>query len=174
MQPIIYDVAVSADGYISGAGGDVSGFPHHGAIVDAYRARLATYGTVLMGRATYEFGLAYGLSPGANPYPGMRAFVVSTGMEPPDDADFEMLPDLDAVASIRAAADRPVYLCGGGILAGAMLARGLIDEIVLKRAPILLGAGVPLFAGDAPAPAMSLAEHLDHGEGIVQQRYVRA
>ena len=67
------------------------------------------------------------------------------------------------------AADRPLYLCGGGALASAMLAEGLIDEVVLKRAPILLGAGTPLWSG-APT-ASRLLEHRDYPGGLSLQRY---
>ena len=35
MQPIIYDVAVSIDGYIAGPEGDISQFPESGDIVEA-------------------------------------------------------------------------------------------------------------------------------------------
>ena len=171
MQPIVYDVAVSADGFICGPGADVSRFPHDGPMVDDYRARLAGYGTVLMGRATYAFGLAAGLPPGANPYPGAESYVVSTTLAPPG-GEIGLLRDLDAVAALKAAATRPIYLCGGGTLAAALKDRGLIDEVVLKRAPVLLGGGVPLWSGGA-TPSR-LLEHRDHGDGRVVQRYVLA
>ena len=60
MQPIIYDVAVSIDGYIAGPGGDISAFPASGRLVDDYLERLADYRTVIMGRDTYEFGYRFG------------------------------------------------------------------------------------------------------------------
>ena len=44
MPSILYDVAVSADGFISGAGGDVSDFPHEGPVVEDYLDRLKGYG----------------------------------------------------------------------------------------------------------------------------------
>lgn len=34
MQPIVYDVAVSVDGYISGHSGDVSQFDYEGPVVE--------------------------------------------------------------------------------------------------------------------------------------------
>ncbi|WP_298429686.1 dihydrofolate reductase family protein [uncultured Jannaschia sp.] len=168
MQPIIYDVAVSGDGFICGPGADISRFPHHGAVVDDYRDRLATYGAVIMGRATYEFGFAYGLSAGENPYPGMVACVVSTTLDLPG-SEIRICRDLDAVEAFRAAATAPVYLCGGGALATAMKDRGLIDEVVLKRAPILLGGGVPLWSGGAVASR--LLEARDYGGGVTLHRY---
>lgn len=76
MQPIIYDVAVSIDGYISGPGGDISKFAHEGPVVDDYFARLGQYAVAIMGRHTYEFGYRFGLEPGANPYKHMRTWSI--------------------------------------------------------------------------------------------------
>ena len=100
MHPIIYDVAVSADGFIAGPSADVSAFPHTGPIVDDYLTRLATYSTALMGRATYEFGLAHGLPPGANPYPHMCTIVVSSTLTQPGDA-IEIWRDLQGLLALR-------------------------------------------------------------------------
>jgi dihydrofolate reductase len=173
MQPIIYDVAVSADGFIAGPQGAVEAFPHDGAIVADYRARLAGYAVALMGRHTYEFGYRFGLPPGANPYPHMRAVVVSAGMVLPDGAEVEVWRDLAPARldRLRREAPGPIYLCGGGGLASALLALGAIDRIRLKRAPILLGGGTPLFAGEGPRPRLALTEEVVHGGGLVYQDF---
>lgn len=177
MQPLIYDVAVSIDGFIAGPvlGGypDVSRFPHTGQIVEDYKKRLATYALALMGKATYEFGYAFGLPPGANPYPAMRSFVISQSIDLPAASDVEVI-DADALTTIRALkaeAPGPIYLCGGGILAGSLLSAGLVDRLRLKRAPILLGQGVPLFAGIIDAPALTLVEEKQYGNGALYQEY---
>jgi hypothetical protein len=49
LHPIIYDVAVSVDGFISGESGDISKFAHEGPVVNDYANRLATYKTAIMG-----------------------------------------------------------------------------------------------------------------------------
>jgi dihydrofolate reductase len=173
MQPIIYDVAVSADGFIAGPGGAVDAFPHAGAIVAAYRARLAGYSVALMGRGTYAFGYRYGLRPGDNPYPHMRSIVVSSGLTLPEGAVVEQWRDLCSgrLARLRQGAPGPIYLCGGGRLAAALLALGAIDRLRLKRAPILLGGGTPLFDGPGPRPALRLTAQTHHGGGLVYQDY---
>ena len=147
MHPIIYDVAVSLDGFISGASGDISKFAHEGPVVEDYAARLSTYKTALMGRNTYEFGYAFGLRPGQNPYPHMKTVIFSETMNSPGEADVSVRRRL-SIADIRRLAHEaagPVYLCGGGEFAGWMLENGLIDRVILKRAPCVLGTGVPLF-----------------------------
>jgi hypothetical protein len=51
----------------------------------------------------------------------------------------------DAIAAARAAAgDKDVALMGGGVLTSALEA-GLVDELILHQAPVLLGAGRGFF-----------------------------
>ncbi|MEJ6392520.1 dihydrofolate reductase family protein [Gymnodinialimonas sp. 2305UL16-5] len=171
MHPIIYDVAVSADGYICGPDADVSAFPHSGPIVDDYMARLQNYAVALMGRATYEFGLAHGLPPGANPYPHMRSIVVSSKLELPETSEIELWRDLSALNTLRQQAEGPIYLCGGGVLAQALAQACHLSELRLKRAPCILGSGIPLFAPGTPSFTLSLLEQRDYGNGLLYQAF---
>ncbi|MGR3320686.1 MAG: dihydrofolate reductase family protein [Pseudooceanicola sp.] len=170
MRDIIYDAAVSADGFICAPGGDISAFPAEGDHVAAYFERLGGYGTALMGRRTYEFGYEYGLAPGADPYPGMDTVVVSRTLDLPAGSAVRRIT-LDEVDALKSGKDAPVYLCGGGMLAGALLRAGLIDAVVLKCAPILLGAGVPLFDGAALPVSARLTEARDHASGVRTLRF---
>lgn len=173
MQIIIYDVAVSIDGYIAGPDGDISKFPSTGQIVDDYTARLQTYSCAIMGRATYEFGYRYGLEPGQNPYPHMRTIVFSRSIELPDDADVEIVrgnagPVLD---EIRNTQPHPIYLCGGGKFAGSLLSDGQIDTLRLKRAPLILGSGTPLFEGALWNGGATCIGTEIHDDGYLFQEY---
>lgn len=172
MQPIIYDVAVSIDGYICGPDGDISAFPSTGPVVADYLARLETYAVALMGRATYEFGYGYGLAPGANPYPHMKTHVFSSTLTLPQDREVSVHSRLDAgwLNRLKASAGGPIYLCGGGRFAAQVLALGALDRLRLKRAPVLLGAGVPVFEGSA-ATALTCVGGCDYGQGLVFQEY---
>jgi dihydrofolate reductase len=46
--------------------------------------------------------------------------------------------------------DLDVILMGGGATVGSALDAGLVDALTLHLAPIVLGAGTPLFTGEAP------------------------
>lgn len=173
MQPIIYDVAVSIDGFISGPGGDISGFAQEGQVVNDYMDRLATYATAIMGRETYEFGYRFGMAPGQNPYEHMTTHVFSQSIVLPENKDVRLhgTSDADQIRKIRIASDGPVYLCGGGAFAGSLLRQGLIDLLRLKRAPILLGCGVRLFGDDAIAPALCHVHTTLHDNGYAFQEF---
>ena len=171
MPSLIYDVAVSIDGYIAGPNGDISGFPMEGPHAEAYGARLAEYPAVIMGKNTYEFGYAYGLPAGARSYPHMEHLICSSSIELPENNEVTVarngwLKALDALMERHMS----VYLCGGGMLAGFLLANGRITELRLKRVPIVLGQGTPLFAGRAAAKAQLLSAE-PYENGVVYQRY---
>ena len=61
MKKIVYYVASSLDGYISGIDDDVSGFVYEGEMVEKYLEDLKSFQTVIMGRNTYEFGYKFGV-----------------------------------------------------------------------------------------------------------------
>ncbi|SEQ11183.1 dihydrofolate reductase family protein [Streptomyces radiopugnans] len=67
------------------------------------------------------------------------------------------LPDAVTAARERAEAassdsgkDLDVVLMGGGATIGSAFAAGLVDALTLHLAPVVLGAGTPLFTGGAP------------------------
>ncbi|WP_299047151.1 dihydrofolate reductase family protein [uncultured Tateyamaria sp.] len=173
MQQIIYDVAVSIDGYISGPGADISQFAQEGAVVEDYSARLETYATAIMGRATYEFGYRFGMQPGQNPYAHMETIVLSKSLDLPDDAEVavQRSSDAQAIDAIRTRSSGPIYLCGGGAFAGSLLAMGKIDVLRLKRAPIILGDGVSLFGHIKGSLGLEHTETRDYGRGYLFQEY---
>jgi dihydrofolate reductase len=173
MQPIIYDVAVSADGFICGASDDVSLFPHSGPVVDDYLDRMATYSCALMGRRTYEFAYAHGLPPGANPYPTMHSLVFSTSILLPDVCDIEVVRTtaLEKVDQLRATSPGPIYLCGGGHFAGWLLSERRIDTLRLKRAPVFYGSGISLFGPADFSVSAQLADSRLYENGVLYQEF---
>lgn len=173
MHPIIYDVAVSLDGYISGVSGDISKFAHEGPVVNDYVNRLATYKTAFMGRKTYEFGYGFGLKPGENPYPNMKTIVFSDTLELPDQAEISVLrrPTPEEILTLARNAGGPVYLCGGGNFAGWMLEHGLINRLILKRAPCVLGSGTSLFGAHALPFNMSRIRTETYENGYLLEEY---
>ena len=170
MPRLTYLVAVTLDGFVAGpdrrdpTGPDgfwplpqdyvqhlVAEFPETlpAAARDALgvTATSGAFDTALMGRRTYEIGLAAGVT---NAYPHLRNLVFSRTLTGSPAPSVEVVAD-DPVARIRALKDEPgagLWLVGGGSLAGALYDE--IDELILKISPITIGAGVPLFGDDTP------------------------
>ena len=163
MRRLVYFVASTVDGFIAGPDGSYDFFVLHDDVLaymgEHYPETVPThlrapeqrgapnrvFDTVLMGRHTYEPALKAGIT---SPYAHLRQYVVSRSLPAVDDPGVELVRD-DPAGLVRrlkaedAAGD--IWLCGGGDLAGQLLPE--IDELVLKRYPVVAGGGVPAIAG---------------------------
>ena len=79
----------------------------------------------------------------------------------------------EVVREMQRAHLRRAWLVGGGELAGAFRAEGLIAEYIISVIPVMLGKGVQLFGGNGAHEALTLVESQRYASGIVQLRYVR-
>lgn len=67
--------------------------------------------------------------------------------------------------------DRPIYVFGSATLTHSLLQAGLVDELLIGVAPVLLGEGTPLFKpASAPCP-LDLVETRTTDTGGVLLRY---
>jgi dihydrofolate reductase len=192
---VILGMSVSLDG-IAGGGADADGMALHEAILgwvfplrswrelhgveggeDSVDSRLwadhwARFGPQVIGRTMFNYGY---LSWGDNPPFRAPMFVVThlgaERIEKDGGTSYTFVTGgvEDAVKQARDVADgKDVLLAGGVSIAQQALAAGLIDEVVLHVAPVLLGRGIPLF-GDARAD-LRCVETIQ-GEGAVHIRY---
>ena len=169
MTRVVADISISLDGFVTGPepglkeglgrGGEAL---HTWAVqsqdpVDAEVLREATErsGAVIMGRRLFDIidgpggwddEMGYGAGLAATP-----AFFVVTH-EPPEqvrlELDFTFVTEgLEAaIAQARGAAgERDVVVMGGGDVIGQCVTAGLIDELSIHLAPVVLGGGTPLF-----------------------------
>ncbi len=173
MNKIIYYVAVSLDGYISGPNEDVSRFVGKGDGVERYLADLKQFKTVIMGRKTYEFGYKYGLVPGQPAYSHMEHYIFSHSLKLENMHENVHIepPDVDRIKIIRENSPSDVYLCGGGQFAGWLLDHELIDELILKINPIILGGGVRIFGDSTKDCSLTLIESQMYDNGLQISRY---
>jgi len=107
---------------------------------------MARAGAVVVGRTMYEAADAWG---GHNPF-GMPLFVVTHRPEDePATGEFTFVNGLDeAIARAReAAGGKDVSIGGGADVIRQALSAGLVDELSISIAPILLGGGKRLFDG---------------------------
>lgn len=83
---------------------------------------------------------------------------------------------VDLPAAVAALHDRGLHrlLCEGGpsLLTG-LLGAGLVDELCLTHAPLLIGTAATLLTQSLPAPVrLQLAHLVDGGDGVLLARYL--
>ncbi|HWJ45456.1 MAG TPA: dihydrofolate reductase family protein [Gaiellaceae bacterium] len=103
-------------------------------------------GAVVAGRATYEAAERWG---GENPW-GIPVFIVThrPDEQPEGDAFTFVSGVKEAVEQAKAAAgDKDVHVMGGGEIIRQALDAGLVDELTIIVAPVILGGGKRLFDG---------------------------
>ena len=168
MKKIIYYVASSLDGYIAGKNDDISQFILQGEGVERYQSDLANFGTVIMGRKTYEFGFQYGLVPGQPAYSNMEHHIFSNSLKIEKLSEAVKIEKLsiDRVTEIRQRAKTDIYLCGGGEFAGWLLDNGLIAQLKLKLNPIVLGSGTKLFGPSITSENWELTDKESFSDGL--------
>lgn len=175
MRKVVYYVASSIDGFISGMNDDVSGFVSEGSGVAQYLNDLDAFDTVIMGRNTYEFGYAYGVQPGqpSPVYAKMTHYIFS------DSLTFETKSEqvhvkkmrIDEIDRLKQMEGSVIYLCGGGQFAGWLLDNQRIDILKLKVSPVLLGQGVKLFGESKKEVQLDLVDSERHDRGLQIMTY---
>ena len=111
----------------------------------AYLAEVtARVGATVIGRGMYEAAEHWG---DKNPF-GVPVFVVTHRPdEEPDTGEFSFVGDfLEAIDRARAAAgSKDVTIGGGADVIRQGLMAGIVDELAIIVAPVILGGGKPLF-----------------------------
>ncbi len=173
-------MAASLDGFIARKDGGVDWLEtkdvfEEGETLDQEFVRefLAGIDCYVMGSRTYEtalgfeakgFGWAYGDTP----------VVVLTHRDLPrtrDTVEFHS-GDLAELVNDRL---RPrysnIWVAGGGAVAGECLSRGLADEVAYSIMPVLIGEGIPFFAGLDRDVALHLLAAKAYRSGMVALRH---
>lgn len=126
--------------------------------IDCYVLGSRTYGHAL------ELGWPYGDTPA----------VVLTGREwPPPRKSVEFYSgNLKTLVDVKLAPRyRNIWLVGGAMLCQRFLELGLVDEIKLTIAPVLLGEGLRLFGGSPREERWNLKDVVAYKNGFVELSY---
>jgi dihydrofolate reductase len=157
---VLWHFTMSLDGFVAGPDHDMSwlaGFEFRAGLIDEY---VRTTGAVLAGRTGFDSAIG-----DARPYGGAWKGPIFVLTHHPEDArhseDITVLscPVEQAVRIALEAADGKNVEVFSPTIGSQLLRKGLIDEIDLHIAPILLGDGIRLF-DDPTGPPVRL-----HGLG---------
>jgi dihydrofolate reductase len=172
MTKVIADITMSLDGYVTGAGADPQhglgdAEELHAWVMDqdetdtdVLERATARSGAVIMGRRLFDTidgpdGWSAEMGYGAQ-FAGAPPYVVVTH-HPPDDVrltrelglSFTFVDDVaGAVEQARSAIDddgKDVVIMGGGNVIAQAIELDLLDELHLHIAPLIVGAGTPMF-----------------------------
>ena len=72
---------------------------------------------------------------------------------------------------LRVADGRNIWLVGGGELVGQFHDQGLLDEVIIGMASVMLGSGAPLLPRRIVTPPLQLLDATAYGADFVMLRY---
>jgi len=182
MAKLIYSTIASLDGYVADEDGDF-GWAAPDEEVHAFVNDLERpIGTYLYGRRMYETMVVWESADSfVGESPAMRDFaaiwraadkiVYSKTLERPASARTRIERDFDpsAVRRLKASGERDVGVAGPELAVHAFVA-GLIDELHLFLAPVLIGAGKRSLPADVHL-RLQLQDTRRFGNGMVYLRY---
>ena len=119
----------------------------HGPDREFYDTVTAHLGAAIVGRGMYDAAGAWG---GSNPFPGTLVVLTHRTEDQPDPSTgFLFVDGFDAALekARELAGSDDVGLGGGADLIRQGLEAGVVDELALSTAPLVLGAGKRLFDG---------------------------
>ena len=158
MKVVLY-MAMSADGFIAGAGDET---PWSKAEWTAFAAFVRSCDTVLVGRRTYE------IMRQQDEFVDGPEYIVATSGASLDTGNLRRL-------CITSKADLPraakLGVIGGGDLNGRLAQLGAIDEVILDVEPIVLGSGTRLFGTHHVRLNLALQASRRIGPHTIQNHY---
>jgi dihydrofolate reductase len=169
----------SLDGFIAKKDNSVSWLDGTGSVYEAgvsiseeeTATFLKTIDCYVLGSRTYEHALELGWPYGVTP-----TVVVSGRKWPTARTSVEFYSgDLKTLVDVKLAPRyRNIWLVGGAMLCQRFLELGLVDEIRLTIAPVLLGEGLRLFGGSLMEERWNLKDVVAYKNGFVELLYSAA
>lgn len=129
---------------------------------------LKTIDCYVLGSRTYELAMELGW-----PYGDTPVVVVTTRQWPPARKSIEFYAgDLKRLVDEKLAPRyRNIWLVGGAMLSQHFLEQGLVDEIKVTLAPVLLGEGLRLFGHSPKEKRWNLKSVVAYKNGFVELSY---
>jgi dihydrofolate reductase len=167
MRRIKYFVAASLDGYIADPDGGVDWLFHDQDY--GFTPFYESVDTVLVGRATYDFGVAHGQPA----FPGKTNYVFSSTLDPADHPLVSVISSdpVPFVRDLKEADGGDIWLVGGGLLFRALFEDGLVDDVIVAVHPRLLGRGIPLLPESGTSMPLKLVDVTQFDSGLVTLSY---
>lgn len=175
---------MTPEGYFADADGHVHWFIHDEDAAADSMERFPGTDTCLFGRRTYEMMASFwpNVTEGS---PSMLAMarwlaeatkiVFSRTLAEATWRNTRIVRDLDprAIEAIRREPGKGILVLGSGSIVSQLAQHGLVDEYQLLVAPVLLGAGRPLWRDVSTTTPLALADVKKYPSGNLMLRYTR-
>jgi dihydrofolate reductase len=173
-------IATSLEGYIARVDGSIDWLEQAGLSTPqgedyGYADFMASVDCLIMGRATFDMVRTFA----EYPYQGKRVIVLSRTLTVvpkgfKDKVELHGSSLTALLAKLEHDGHQRAYVDGGKTIQ-TFIKTGLLDELIITRVPVLIGAGLPLFGGvDNDVMNDVMLEHLStrsYANGFVQSRY---
>ena len=145
MKAIVF-IGTSLDGFIARKNGDIDWLVQYAnnEAVNAYEKFMSRVDAIVIGRGTFEKVLSFPSWPYEK-----KVFVLSTSIKEVPTALKEKVTILsmkpaELLTYLSGQRFSSIYVDGGKVIQD-FLKEDLIDELIISKAPVLVGSGIPLF-----------------------------
>src|SRR6186713_1803071 len=145
MKSIVF-IGTSLDGFIARKDGDIDWLVQfaNNEAVDAYEKFMSRIDAIVIGRGTFEKVISFPSWPYEK-----KVFVLSTSIKEVPSLLKEKVTILsmkpaELLSYLSSEGFSSIYVDGGKVIQD-FLKEDLIDELIISKAPVLIGSGIPLF-----------------------------
>ena len=173
MKTIVY-IGTSLDGFIARKDGDIDWLVEFAddEAIRAYEEFIGRIDAIVMGKGTFEKVLTFPSWPHEK-----KVFVLSTSIRQIPDSLAQKVTVLSMspgalLGYLSGQGFSNIYVDGGKVIQ-SFLEEDLIDELIISKAPILIGSGIPLFGYlDTDLQFQHVRTDI-HTNGLVRSYYER-
>jgi dihydrofolate reductase len=175
-RKIIVEIATSADGYIARPDGDIDWLNRRARLDYGMMKFYRTIDTILWGRKTYDWVLAYQKKSGSKKSvfdKNVANYIFSRKppKKPAPEVGFVTEPVKAFARRLRSKPGKHIWMMGGGELIASFLDAGEIDEFHINVIPVFIGKGIPLIAPRHRDISLRLLSTRKFPDGVVQLHY---
>lgn len=169
-------IATSLDGFIAKEDGDLGWLDDASANVPkdedmGYYAFMETIDALVMGRNTFEKVLSFGVDwPYKKPVIVLSRNSINIPESLKDKVSHSSEPLQGLCATLESRGYKRLYI-DGGVTIQRFLAAGLLDDMIISVAPVVLGSGIPLFSKTDKDIQLKLKQSKSFDFGFVQLSY---
>ena len=185
MRNVILLMHVSLDGFVAGANGEMDWIRFDDQLVDDVAELTDAADTALFGRVTYQMMEGYwptaADSADATKHDIDHArwvnqapkIVFSRTLEKTEWQHSRIVRDHipEEIARLKQQSGKNLLMIGSTSTAHTFMQLGLIDEYRINVNPVVLGSGIPLFAGIRDAINLQLVQAKTYASGVVGLHY---